>query len=328
MRASPDTSHVHRSPSARYRNREPFMTGRFQRYRPNLETLEDRLVPTTTRLVVDFTPSTNISNQFPGFHRRNFVDDFRGGAGLHFLDFNHDGVVNKLDATLAMRTILAKVSKDFAPYASYGATVVGIDLHRQTNRGTAELKRGLARKAPQVFVMYVGGANDDPGIFGESYQAAVGYNNQDYSRVYSDSIVGYFHGQSPNASPDDFASYVASTISHEFGHMLGLGHPIPDYQDVRNIMDSSADGKADSFYTYTYPAELMLTPNSPNTTPGLQNPAQELIASFEGQPNQNAAYTRNILLRNRAFRRAANAKHLQQLHLADVEQINPPQRPE
>jgi hypothetical protein len=303
------------------------MTDRRQRFRPTLESLEERLVPTITRLVVDFTPDTNIPNQFPGFHRRNFVDDFRGGAGLHFLDFNHDGVVNKLDATLAIQTILAKVSKDFAPYAPYGATVVGTDLHRQTNHGTAELKRGLARKGPQVFVMYVGGANDDPGIFGEAYQAAVGFNNQDYSRVYSDAIVGYFRGQYPTASPDDFASYVASTIAHEFGHMLGLGHPIPDYQDVRNILDSSADGKADSFYTYTYPAELMLTPNSPSTTPGLQNPAQELIASFEGQPNQNAAYTRNYLFRNRAFRHAPSAKHLQQLRLADVEQITPLQQP-
>jgi hypothetical protein len=284
-------------------------------------------VPTATRLVVDFTPDTNIPSQFPGFHRRDFVDDFHGGAGLHFLDFNHDGLVNKFDATLAMKTILAKVAKDFEPFAPYGATVLGIDLVRQTNRGTAELKRGLTRKGPQVFVMYVGGANDDPGIFGEAYQAAVGFNNEDYSRVYSHSIVGYFRGQNPGGSPDDFAGYVASTISHEFGHMLGLGHPIPDYEDVHNIMDSSANGKADTFYTSTYPAQLMLTVNSPATTPGLQNPGQELIASFQGQPNQNAAYARKYFFGNRALRHAPDAKNLQ-FHRQDIEQLIPLPRPD
>jgi hypothetical protein len=287
---------------SKFRNHETPMTGRPQRYRPTVETLEDRLVPATTRLVVDFTPDTNIPNQFSGFHRRNFVDDFRTGANLSFLDFNHDGVVNKLDAPVAVRTILAKVAADYAPYASYGATVVGIDLQRQTNRGKVELKRGLVRKGPQVFVMYVGGFNDDPGIFGESYQAAVGFNNQDYGRAYSHSIVAYFRDRNPAASTDDFASYVATTISHEFGHMLGLGHPFPDYQDVHNIMDSSADGKADSFYASAYYAQLMLSPNSSRTTVGLQNPAQELIASFLGQPNQNAAYARNFLFGHRALR--------------------------
>jgi hypothetical protein len=278
------------------------MTVKTQRYRPTLESLEDRLVPTTTRLVVDFTPDTNIPNEYPGFHRRNFVDDFHGNANLHFLDFNHDGVVNLRDALLAMQLILAKVSADYGPYASYGARVLGIDLQQQTNRGAAELKRGLARKGPQVFVMYVGGSNNDSGVFGESYQAAVGFNNEDYGRAYTHSIVGFFRGQMPSATPDDFASYVASTISHEFGHMLGLGHPIPDYQDVHNIMDSSADGKADLFYTNTYLAQLYLTPTSSNTTPGLQNPAQELIASFEGQPNQNAAFARHFLFGNGALR--------------------------
>jgi hypothetical protein len=277
------------------------MTGRSQRYRPRLETLEDRTVPTTSLLVVDFTPDTNIPNEYPGFHRRNFADDFRG-TDPSFLDFNHDGVVNRQDATLAMQAILAKVAKDFAPYAPYGARVLGADLQRQTNRGTAELKRGLARKGPQVFVMYVGGFSNDPGVFGESYQAAVGFNNQDYGRAYSHSIVGYFRSQTPSPSPDDFASYVASTISHEFGHMLGLGHPVPDYQDVHNIMDSSADGKDDRFYTTTYLAQLMLTRTSSGTTPGLQNPAQELIASFLGQPNQNAAYARNYLFGHKALR--------------------------
>src|SRR5262249_25621750 len=119
----------------------------------------------------------------------------------------------------------------------------------------------------------------------------------------SHSIVTYFAGRNRGASPEDFADYTASTIAHEFGHMLGLGHPFPDYQDVHNIMDSSADGKADHFYTTPYLAQLMLTPNSSRTTLGLQNPDQELIASFQGQPNQNAAYVRNFLLGHRAFRR-------------------------
>jgi hypothetical protein len=259
-----------------------------ERCRPRVESLEDRTLPAVTRIVIDFTPDTKIRNLFFGSIRRPFADTFNlrdpSGHVLPFLDFNGDGKTDNTDALLAASAIVAKVQSYFAPFASEHVTVVGKDVLHQTQAGVAELRRGLASKRLQTFVDYVGGFSTQPGVFGESFQAPVGRNNESYARIYSDAIAGMFVDQQPPATPTDFVDFVGSTIAHETGHMLGLGHPHPDNTDKTNVMDSSADGKADSFQNRSYPADLFLRASDVNTTVELQNPVTELQASFAGQP--------------------------------------------
>jgi hypothetical protein len=261
-----------------------------ERCRPRLESLEDRTLPTVTRIVVDFSPDPMLRNEFIGSVRRPFTDTFnlRDPAGhvLPFLDFNGDGKTDATDAKLAASAILAKVASYFTPFADEHVTVVGKDILHQNHAGLNELRRGLASKRLQTFEMYVGGFSTvDSGIFGESFQAPAGRNNESYGRAYSDSIAGMFVGQQPPATPADFVDFVGSTVAHETGHMLGLGHPDPDNTDKTNVMDSSADGKADSFFDHAYPADVFLRANDINTVVQAQNAVQELRASFGGQPS-------------------------------------------
>jgi len=261
-----------------------------QRCRPAVEALEERLLLTTTRLIIDFTPDTTVRNKYVGFHRRNFADAFRGHtvADAPFLDFDGNGVIDtRRDPAIAAALITGRVMFYFARFLPLGVSVRGVDVLRQTQRGAAELRNGLHSPRLQVFVMYVGGFINDPSTVGESFQAAVGFNNEDYARVYADAIVLFFQQHlGPGMRPIDFANFVASTVAHEFGHMLGLGHPIPDFHDHTNVMDSSGDGQNDSFPDRFYPADLVQG-NVAGTSPGVQNPTQELFLSFLGQPNEN-----------------------------------------
>jgi hypothetical protein len=276
------------------------VAGTTTRYRPFLEPLEDRALPTATRLVIDFTPDTDVRNQFPGYQPRDFADAFRvrgDSSAVRFLDFNNDGAVDpRTDAALAARAVVRRVEAYFLPFLQLGVSVEGVDDGRQGNRGAVALKRGLASRHVQVFVLYVGGRIGDLGTFGESFQAAVGFNNEDYGRVYSDAIVRHFRHTAPAATPAAFTAYVASTVAHEFGHLLGLGHPSPDFRDAHNVMDSSADGKDDAFLNQTYLADLSRSRDSFVSAVGPQNPYEELRRSFEGQPTQSVPAARTNLL--------------------------------
>ncbi len=261
------------------------------RSRPVVEPLEDRLTPTATRLVIDFTPDTQSTDQFPGSDRGSFAQVFQAAARsarpARFLDFNHDGRVDAgTDVVLAAGVVKNLVSRYFAPWASLNVKVVYGDVLRQTQFGARELAAGLNSSSLQTFVMYVGGGRSDAAVLGESYQAAVGFNNEDFGRVYTTNVVRYLATVNPAATPMDFARLVASTTAHEMGHMLGLGHPHPDYTDKSNVMDSSADGHGDSFLNRTYSADLYLTRSASKTTASPQNPYQELARSFLGQPDE------------------------------------------
>jgi hypothetical protein len=278
------------------------------RCRPAVEVLEDRTVPVATRLVIDFTPDSLATAQFPGATLTPFARLFRntppGVRVPRFLDFNRDGRIDaQVDPTLAARTISALVSNYFRPWAAFDVRVVPTDILSQSNTSTRLLTAGTRTAGLQTFVMYVGGAGSDRSVFGESYQAAVGYNNEDYGRAYTNAITWYFSAYRPNADPSAFARFVASTIAHEFGHMLGLGHPIPDYSNSRNVMDSSAVGAGDAFLNATYQADLRPGPWASQTRPGWQNPVRELTRSFQGQPNENTAFLSPKTWRSSSLRR-------------------------
>jgi hypothetical protein len=267
------------------------------RCRPTLEILEDRLVLATNRFVIDFTPDRGVGNHFPGSNRlafaRIFEDAANNNSTARYLDFNGNGVVDaSADAQIAADMITGFVVDYFRPYLSYNIQVMGVDVLQQTQRGTRELNRGLRSRQIQTFVMYVGGSTLDNGVYGESYQAAVGFNNEDFGRTYAAAISRFFAQSRPSVEASEFARFVASTVTHEFGHMLGLGHPVPDYSNPRNVMDSSSAGQGDAFLNQTYAADLFPRPSSLRTVLRFQNPVEELVASLIGQRNENATLSR------------------------------------
>src|SRR5262245_54037275 len=146
------------------------MRGQGKSCRPAVEALEDRVLLTVTRLIIDFTPDTAVANNFSGYHRRNFANAFRfqNAAASPFLDFDGNGVIDtRRDPAIAAALITAKVTSYFGPFLSLGVRVRGVDLLGQTQRGAAELRAGQSSARLQVFVMYVGGFVNDPLTFGE-----------------------------------------------------------------------------------------------------------------------------------------------------------------
>jgi hypothetical protein len=259
--------------------------------RPQVEALEARCVPKVTQLIVDFTPDVGVF--FHRNYRRNdFADTFRitdaHGKAPAFLDFNHDGVVDTTtDPALAEKMILADVTNYFRPFLRYHVSIVGISPGATSGQGLADVRAGIASKPLQVFLMYVGGSDGDPatsGTYGISIQANQGRNFEGFGHAFSDTIVYGMMQNNPNATPQAFAAFIASTVAHEIGHMLGLGHPQPDYTHPTNVMDSSATGIGDHFWRRTVLAKVLINDKFVIQP---QNAFAELTASFRGQPNED-----------------------------------------
>src|SRR5262245_16989947 len=111
------------------------------RCRPAVEILEDRVVPVATRLVIDFTPDSQSTAEYPSSNLASFAQLFRNAAQgtqvPRFLDFNHNGRIDpRNDATLAAETITALVARYFRPWAAFDVQVVPVDILSQSNRAT------------------------------------------------------------------------------------------------------------------------------------------------------------------------------------------------
>src|SRR5262249_19972963 len=252
---------------------------------------EARCVPRVTQLIVDFTPDVGVFFH-SNYRRHDFVDSFRitgaNGQSPAFLDFNHDGVVDTTtDPALAEQQILADVTNYFRPFLRFNVSILGISPGADSGVGLADLHAGIASRSLQVFLMYVGGSDGDPatsGVYGVSIQANEGRNWEGFGHAFSDSIVYGLMQTNPSATPSDFAAFVASTIAHENGHMLGLGHPQPDYTHPTNVMDSSATGVGDHFLRRPVLAKVLVNDQFVKEP---QSAFQELKASFRGQPNED-----------------------------------------
>jgi hypothetical protein len=231
---------------------------------------------------VDFTPDLRAH---PGPKLASFASAFDirnpNGRPPHFLDFDHDGRVNRADMRLMAQEIVRLSAHYYAGFdLSFESGDVGVDTH--LGRST------LQDHAPSdhVYVMYVGGTSfdGDPNTFGESFQAPVGYNLENfYGFVHFTTIVHWYMTNSPHADPETFAFDVAETVAHETGHLLGLGHvrgnPIGD----TNIMNYNSIPETANIPDQLYP-QIDLRDTNFNSFWGPQNPAQEVRASLAGQP--------------------------------------------
>jgi hypothetical protein len=263
----------------------------FAACRPQVEALEPRCVPKVTQLIVDFTPDVGVFFH-SNYRRHDFADTFTitGANGLSpgFLDFNGDGVVDTTtDLVLAKQQVLANVANYFRPFSRFNVSVLGISPGAGSGVGLANLNAGLASRSLQVFLMYVGGSDGNPatsGVYGVSIQANKGRNWEGFGHAFSDTIAYGLMQNNPGATPGDFAAFVASTIAHETGHMLGLGHPQPDYTHPNNLMDSSSTGIGDRFLHRNVLAKVLINDRFVKEP---QNAFLELKASFKGQPNED-----------------------------------------
>jgi hypothetical protein len=242
---------------------------------PEVLPLEDRSLPAspqvTTHLVLDFTPD---------LVAEDFAEDFRvrtpKGGVPKFLDFDGNGQVNSRDVRQAARRITKKVEQLLAPFAPLNLRVQSSDFVMDTQWGQEWLDRGSASATTQVAVLYVGGAIPGSGkTFGLAPLADEGYNVEDYGEIFSGAIARDLVRTKPNASSRHFVDLVASTIVHEFGHLMGLRHSTAVVPT--NLMNANASPR---------PGLDCLVDSLVATVDGApQNAFRELETSFRGQPN-------------------------------------------
>lgn len=258
-----------------------------------VEPLEDRTAPAVTRLIVDFNLDAGQRPVGFGFNHRTFADAFSNANSLgiapRFLDFNRDGILDVADVRLAAEAILNRVREYFLPFAHQRVSVEGADLEGNTNAGRRLLRRGVASPNLQVFVIYLGGSLPDLRVFGRAPQAAIGANFEGFGQVYSDAVTEVFLALGRGeGSPQRWAEIVASSVAHEFGHLLGLGHPVDLSQDQDSVMNSNRPriGREDAFINRPYLAFLFAPTGRARVVVAAQNPFLELLRSFRGQRHE------------------------------------------
>lgn len=186
-------------------------------------------------------------------------------------DFNHDGRVTQADVDLAAGQIASKVQGYYSPFLSLGLKVYYGDTASETSMGTRWLNFGLSNSSVQVAVNYLGGRSSLGSEFGRSPQAPDGTNVEGYGETYTKTIAQTLLAANPNATSNDFATYVASTSAHELGHMMGLRHSTSG--PTNNLMNSGRTRGSD-----------YIVNGAVNTDNGYRQDAYaELTRSFKGE---------------------------------------------
>jgi hypothetical protein len=251
--------------------------------RPSVEVLEERTLLSNI-LLVDFSPDwlPHEGRRLPpfshGFQIRN-----AHGRPFRFLDFDHDGRVNGNDVRLMAQAIVQRVDTYFA---GYDLTIESGDLGKNTQLGLRTRQIALDAATPEhVYVIYVGGVafGGDISTFGEAYQAPVGYNLEYYAYAFSESMIRWYQQNLRSASPQEFANDLGTTVAHEFGHLLGLGHVLGNPLGDPNPMNYNANPDTAYFPDATYP-QIELRDTNLNAYWAPQDPAAEIRASLAGQP--------------------------------------------
>jgi hypothetical protein len=248
-----------------------------------VEALEDRTLPSNV-LLIDFSPDRMPrETQQPGTFASGFQVHTGNGRSPGFLDFDHNGKVNRADVNLAVREIVQRVQ---AYFTGYDVSVQWGDVGRNTQLGRRERVVSRDAASPEhLYVVYLGGMAFDGsrGTFGEAYQAPVGDNLEYYAFAFSTSMIRWYQRNLPSASPERFAADVGTTVAHEFGHLLGLGHVLGNPPGDPNPMNYNVDPLTGYFPDTVYP-QIDLRDTSLDPYWGPQDPAAEIRASLAGQP--------------------------------------------
>jgi len=269
---------------------------RRQSCRLEVEMLETRLVPAylgTKIAVLDFGGVT-LSDaellkggwQKPGAAVSAFKDLFT--ADRPFLDLNHDGSVNDVDANLAINMIVAKVKADFAPY---DLDIVVGSWSNYSGLFTDDTGYNVS-DGPGDVMVFVSGQADD-GYDGSQYPGVspridLGNEHDDIVFANGGVVAWQFTQDADLVRASKFINFMADSISQEMGHAFGLAHVVSDpsgdadpithhimygadrdYEHDFNFQDRTY--KTDLFGQYTYTTSV----NHPefNTT-DLQNSHQ------------------------------------------------------
>ena len=145
-----------------------------------------------------------------------------------FLDLNHDGSVNDVDANLAINMIVAKVKADFAPY---DLDIVVGSWNNYSGLFTDDTGYNVSDGPGDVMVFVSGQADDGydgsqyPGI---SPRIDLGNEHDDIVFANGGVVAWQFTQDTDLVRGAKFINSLAGAISQEMGHSFGLAHPVTD----------------------------------------------------------------------------------------------------